>query len=105
MFIFSIIVFVVATILLVFGIIISSGKINLINGYPLENVLDKEGYSNRIALGLLCSSIVLYISAILALFSYFIAIEIISIILLLSGIIGMFLNFIFIDKKYKVNNK
>lgn len=105
MFVFSIIVFVVATILLIFSLIISSGKINLINAFHLENVSDKQGYSDGIVLGLLMGSIVIYISGILALFSYSLAIEIISIVMLFIGIIGMFIVFIISSKKYKVNNK
>ena len=97
MFTFSIILFLTSVLLIIIGVSIYKGNIELIHSYHQENVTDKVGYGKAMGKALIILSLPLIASGIIAFFTE-------SVIPTVVLIVGMVIGFIPIIKaQYKYN--
>lgn len=69
MLVYSIIMFVLAIVMIVVGLLVYSGKTELIHDYHQTRVKDKKAYGRAMGKALICISSPLFISGIAALFT------------------------------------
>jgi len=91
MYTFSIILFLTSLLLIILGVSIYKGNIELIHSYHRENVTDKIGYGKAMGKSLIVFSLPLIVSGVIAFFVE----NLLPVIVL---IVGMVVGFIFIIK-------
>lgn len=94
--IYSIIIFLTSLLLIILGISIYNGNIELIHSYHRENVTDKFGYGKAMGKALIIFSLPLIISGVLAFFIE----NSIPVIILIVGMIVGFIPIIKAQNKY-----
>ena len=100
MIVYSIIMFVVAAALIVFGVLIYKGNANLINCYREERVKDKALYCKKISQSLFILADTLVCSGVVALLAKTDAIVLLSLGVLVAGMIFGVVRLFHIQKKY-----
>jgi hypothetical protein len=96
MFTFSIILFLTSVLLIIIGVIIYKGNIELIHSYHQENVTDKVGYGKAMGKALIILSLPLIASGIIAFFTE----SVIPTIVLIVGMVIGFIPIIKAQNKY-----
>ena len=94
--IYSIILFLTSFLLIILGISIYKGNIELIHSYHQENVTDKIGYGKAMGKALIVFSIPMLISGVMALFTE----SVLPVIILIVGMIVGFIPIIKTQQKY-----
>ena len=94
--IYSIILFLTSFLLIILGISIYKGHVELIHSYHQENVTDKIGYGKAMGKALIVFSIPMLISGVMALFTE----SVLPVIILIVGMIVGFIPIIKTQKKY-----
>lgn len=100
MIIYSVFMFVVAAVFVVFGILIFNGHTNLINCYHEERVKDKPLYCRKFAHSLYLFAAALTCSGIVGLFGETDSIALSSVAILIVGIIIGFVRLFSVQKKF-----
>ena len=100
MIIYSVIVLVVATALIVFGVLIAKGNTNLINCYREERVKDKALYCKKISQALWIMATVLVVSGVIGLLGETDFIALAAVGVLIVGIICGLSRLFYVQKKY-----
>ena len=96
MFTFSIILFLTSVLLIIIGVSIYKGNIELIHSYHQENVTDKVGYGKAMGKALIILSLPLIASGIIAFFTE----SVIPTIVLIVGMVIGFIPIIRAQNKY-----
>lgn len=96
MIVYSIIMFVMAVIMIAVGVLVYSGKTELIHDYHQTRVTDKKAYGEAMGKALTGISIPLIITAVIALFST----SALPILVLVLGLILSFIPLFIVQKKY-----
>ena len=96
MFTFSIILFLTSVLLIIIGVSIYKGNIELIHSYHQENVTDKVGYGKAMGKALIILSLPLIASGIIAFFTE----SVIPTIVLIVGMVIGFIPIIKAQNKY-----
>lgn len=96
MFTFSIILFLTSVLLIIIGVSIYKGNIELIHSYHQENVTDKVGYGKAMGKALIILSLPLIASGIIAIFTE----SVIPTVVLIVGMVIGFIPIIKAQNKY-----
>ncbi len=96
MVIYSIILFAVAALLIVFGILIYRGKTGLIHSYHQAHVTDKAGYAKAFGKALFVFSLPLLVAGVVGLFFT----NFIPTLVLLLGLCLAFISFVQVQRRY-----
>lgn len=97
---FSIIMFVVAIVFLVIGLLIYNGKTELIHDYHQTKVKDKAAYGKAFSKAMFVLAFTLVISGVIALFGESMPIIVASIGALVIGIVISIIHILKVQKKY-----
>lgn len=100
MIVYSIIMFSVAIVFVVFAILISIGKTNLINCYHADRVTDKPAYCKKFSQSLWLLAAALVASGVVGLFGKTDAIALSALGVLIVGVIGGLCRLFYVQKKY-----
>ena len=100
MIVYSIIMFTVAIAFIVFAILISKGKTNLINCYHEDRVKDKPTYCKKFSQSLWILAAVLGASGVVGLFGETDTIAVSALVVLFVGIVYGLCRIFYVQKKY-----